>query len=81
MNAFAVTPHDLASLWPEIVLSGTGVVLLLLDAFLPGLRRLLTPLALAGCAVAGWLAWTRVPSGDAFGGLLLWDGVTRYRPD
>lgn len=78
MNAFAITPRDLASLWPEIVLSGTGVLLLLLDAFLPALRRLLTPLALGGCALAAWAAWTRVPPGGSFGGLLAWDGVTQF---
>jgi NADH-quinone oxidoreductase subunit N len=78
MNAFAITPRDLASLWPEIVLSGTGVVLLLLDAFLPALRRLLTPLALGGCALAAWAAWARVPAGGSFGGLLAWDGVTQF---
>jgi len=78
VNAFAITPRDLASLWPEIVLSGTGVLLLLLDAFLPALRRLLTPLALGGCALAGWAAWTRVPPGASFGGLLAWDGVTQF---
>jgi NADH-quinone oxidoreductase subunit N len=78
MNALAVGPQDLASVWPELALSGAGVLLLLLDAFLPALRRLLTPLALAGCAVSAWAAWTRVPAGSSFGGLLLWDGVTQF---
>ena len=78
MNPFAITPRDLASIWPELVLSGTGVVVLLFDAFLPALRRLLTPLALAGCAVAAWAAWLRVPAGESFGGLLLWDGITQF---
>ncbi len=78
MSSLAITPQDLASLWPEIALSGTGVVLLLLDAFLPALRRLLTPLALGGCALAAWAAVSRVPAGSSFGGLLLWDGVTQF---
>lgn len=78
MNAFVVTPQDLASLWPELVLSGAGILVLLMDAFLPALRRLLTPLSLLGCVVAAWAALVRVPAGPSFGGLLLSDGVTQF---
>ena len=68
MNA-VLSPGDVASLGPEILLAVAGSLLLLLDAFLPGARRLLTPLALASTAVAGWLAWRLAP-GTSFGGLI-----------
>lgn len=60
---------DLLSLMPELVLCGAGVVILLLDAFLPALRRLLTPLALIAVAAAGWQAW-QLPAAPSFGGQL-----------
>ncbi len=69
MPAYALPPSDLAAIGSELLLAAAGVVLLLLDAFLPAARRLLTPLAVAATLAAAWLAWTVSP-GPSFGGLL-----------
>jgi NADH-quinone oxidoreductase subunit N len=60
---------DLASLGPELLLCGAGVLVLLLDAFAPRARSLLTPLSLAAVLAAAWAAW-RLPAGSSFGGQL-----------
>ena len=49
-----MTHADLVSLWPELILSGGGVLILLLDAVAPGLRRAWTAVALATTAAAAW---------------------------
>lgn len=69
----------LSSLWsvaPETLLSAAGIAILLLEAFAPSLRRAFTPLAAAATLVAGWLACYRIPEGESFSGLLVFDGVT-----
>lgn len=53
--SFAVSATELASLAPEILLAAAGTVLLLLEAFAPGLRRAFVPLAVAAVAGAAWL--------------------------
>ncbi|HXO43409.1 MAG TPA: NADH-quinone oxidoreductase subunit N [Thermoanaerobaculia bacterium] len=56
-----MTRTDLVSLLPELILCGGGVLILLLDAVAPGLRRAWTAVALAVTAAAGWgagAAWT-----------------------
>ncbi|MEE8138876.1 MAG: NADH-quinone oxidoreductase subunit N [Thermoanaerobaculia bacterium] len=68
--SYALGNADLASILPELALGGAGVLVLLLDAFVPRLKRLSTPLALAALGTAAYLAWTRVPEGSSFGGLL-----------
>jgi NADH-quinone oxidoreductase subunit N len=52
-----MTSADLTSLLPELILCAGGVLILLADALLPGLRRAWTVLALATTAVAGWGVW------------------------
>lgn len=71
-----MSARELAALAPELALTLGGIVILLLDAFAPGLRRAWTPLALAAVAVAAWAAWARVPRGTSFGGLLEASPVT-----
>jgi NADH-quinone oxidoreductase subunit N len=72
---------DLMSLLPEMILSGAGIVILLLDAIAPKLRRAFTALAIlavAGTAWGAWVAWSQFP-GDSmltWGGLLETSGVT-----
>lgn len=72
---------DLMSLLPEMILSGAGIVILLLDAIAPKLRRAFTALAIlavAGAAWGAWAAWSQFP-GDStltWGGLLETSGVT-----
>ncbi len=58
---------DFASILPEIVLAGTGCLILLLEAFAPALRRWFATVALAG--IAGSLyALAVAPMGTTFGG-------------
>ncbi|HVT19239.1 MAG TPA: NADH-quinone oxidoreductase subunit N [Thermoanaerobaculia bacterium] len=66
---------DLLSLLPELILTAGGVLILLLDALLPGARRAWTGIALLTTAAAAWgacAAWTAAASDPAltFGGLL-----------
>ncbi len=68
---------DLISLLPEMILSGAAIVILLLDAIAPKLRRSFLALAIlaTGAATWGaWVAWSRVPGG--FGAAALsWNGL------
>jgi NADH-quinone oxidoreductase subunit N len=72
---------DLMSLLPEMILSGAGIVILLLDAIAPKLRRAFTALAVltvAAAAWGAWMAWASFP-GDStltWSGLLETSGVT-----
>ena len=65
---------DLFSLLPEMILCAAGVVLLMLEALTPGLRRAFTALAVLSTAVAAWgawYAWAHLPEPAlTFGGLL-----------
>lgn len=68
---------DLISILPEMILCGFGVIVLLLDAIAPSLRRTFTPLSVIGTIVAGWGAWRAWAQGasdpalvTSFGGLL-----------
>lgn len=53
--------EELISLLPEMVLCGGGVLLLLLDAVAPGLRRIFTPLAVLVTVAAGLMVQTVMP--------------------
>jgi len=73
---------DLISLLPEMILCGGGILILLLEAIGPALRRAFTALALltVGLAVWGaWMAWSATGSADTVltcNGLLETSGVT-----
>jgi NADH-quinone oxidoreductase subunit N len=67
---------DLTQLAPELILTGAGVLILLVDAFAPRLKRLATPLSLIAILVAAFLIWYRVPVGVSFGGLLESTAIT-----
>lgn len=57
---------DLISLLPEMILCAVGVLVLMLDALAPGLRRAFTGISVLGTAVAAWgasVAWSRLPEG------------------
>src|SRR5215210_5116374 len=56
---------DWALLLPEMVLCGGGVVLLLLDAIAPSMRRAFTPLAVLVALGAGYAAYYATPLGHA----------------
>lgn len=70
-----MTRADLASIAPELLLTGAGCLILLLEAFTPRLRSAFTGLAVLAAAVAGWLAWELSP-GSSFGDLLIADRLT-----
>jgi NADH-quinone oxidoreductase subunit N len=73
---------DLISLLPEMILCGGGILILLLEAIGPALRRAFTALALltTGLAVWGaWMAWSATGSASSVltcNGLLETSGVT-----
>jgi NADH-quinone oxidoreductase subunit N len=75
---------DVMSLLAEMILAGAGIVILLLDAIAPKLRRSFTALAVLATMAAAWgawVAWRHFPghSGDStltWGGLLETSGVT-----
>ena len=71
-----MTGADLWSVAPESVLAVAGIVILLLEAFAPALRRAFTGLAVVAVATAAWAAVAVVPDGPSFYGLLVADGVT-----
>lgn len=67
---YRIPQADIAALLPELILSGTGVLILMLDAFAPAARRLLAPIAVLGTLLAGWQLLAQTPGGVGFGGLL-----------
>ncbi|HVS02650.1 MAG TPA: NADH-quinone oxidoreductase subunit N [Thermoanaerobaculia bacterium] len=70
---------DLASLGPELMLSGAGILVVLLDAMAPRLTRLWVPLALLAAAAAGVsLALDRWGAGESFGGFVERTPVTTF---
>src|SRR5215210_2746065 len=73
-----MTRADLISLLPEMILSGAGIVILLLDAIAPKLRRSFTLFALLSVGAAAWgayQAWLAGP-GSTWRGLLQTSGAT-----
>jgi len=74
-SAWAVPSADLVALSRELVLAGGAVFILLLDAFVPRLRRLSLPLALLVVLTAGLMPWS-VPESSGFGGLLVQNDIT-----
>jgi len=70
-----MTHAEVVSIAPEILLCAAGILILLLEAFAPALRRTFTVLAALSTLAAAWATgW--VPLGESFGGLLEWTPVT-----
>jgi len=67
---------DLMSLLPEMVLCGGGILILLLEAIAPRLRRTFTPIALATTAAAAWGAIYSFVPGLYCSGLLETSAMT-----
>ncbi len=65
---------DLMSLLPEMILSGAGIAILLLDAIAPKLRRAFTALGVLTVLAAAWGAW-RAWSDFPGDSLLTWNGL------
>jgi len=66
---FSIPTSDLLALAPEMLLAAAGTLVLLLEAFVPGLRRLFCPLAVAATVAAAWLI-AGLGAGQAFHGLV-----------
>lgn len=66
----AITRPDLVSLAPELLLTGAGLLILMLDAFLPTLRRWATPLTAAALLGAAALLPATLAAGESFDGLI-----------
>ncbi|HVT45005.1 MAG TPA: NADH-quinone oxidoreductase subunit N [Thermoanaerobaculia bacterium] len=69
-------PGWLGAILPEILLAGFGIVLILLDAFLPRLRGLFAPLTVIVLVVTG-MSELVVPGGSYFGGTYQISAITR----
>ncbi|MFP5284328.1 MAG: NADH-quinone oxidoreductase subunit N, partial [Thermoanaerobaculia bacterium] len=69
-----MSQRDLMSLLPEIVLTGGGVLILLLDAIVPKMRRAFTPLALLVTVLAA-LAVTATSPLRLSRVILTWNGL------
>jgi NADH-quinone oxidoreductase subunit N len=70
-----MTRGDLMSLLPEMILAGGGVLVLMLEALLPGLRRAFTAISLAVTAAAAWGAWVAWTWKPSSGPWLTWNGL------
>jgi len=68
------TQSDLLALAPELILTGAAALLLMIEAFVPTLRRYVSGLTLLAVAGAGW-AQISLPS---YGGI--WSGALRSDP-
>ncbi len=68
-NAYSIPAADLMGIYPELILSGVGVLVLLLDAFFGDRRLLTTLLGLAAVVAAAWQSLGAI-YGASFGGLL-----------
>jgi NADH-quinone oxidoreductase subunit N len=77
MNAsFAVPWSDVAGLAPELLLTAAATLILLLEAFAPGLRRAFGVLSLLATLAAAWLVGIQA-TGTAFHGLVEATPLTR----
>lgn len=74
MNPFSWS--EVATILPELILVTAGVVVLLLEAFTPALRRAFTALSALSVIAAGYAAWAWVPDGTSFKGLITADAIT-----
>ena len=70
MSLSPIQSADLARLLPEMVLAAGGTSILLLDAIVPRLRRVLGPAAMATTLGALYAACFLTPAGPSFGGFL-----------
>jgi NADH-quinone oxidoreductase subunit N len=69
MTDFAIARAELAALAPELVLTGAGALLVLLEAFAPALRRSFCLVATAAAGAAAFLV-VRLEPASAFHGLI-----------
>lgn len=72
------TANDLIAILPEIILTASAGLLLVIEAFLPTLRRVSSELTLVALAAALWARLTHVLPGEVWGGMLAIDSVTAF---
>lgn len=75
---FTPTSSDLLALAPEIILTTAAGLLLLIEAFLPPLRRYLSELTLVAVGCAVWSRITLPLPGPVWSGNLEIDGLASY---
>jgi NADH-quinone oxidoreductase subunit N len=68
---------NIDALKPELLLAGAGVLILLLEAFLPKARRLVNPLAILSIVGATYLVTIAVHTASAFSGLIECTPITQ----
>jgi NADH-quinone oxidoreductase subunit N len=73
---FAVSWNDVAGLAPELLLTAAATLILLLEAFAPGLRRSFGVLSLVATLATAWLLGAQA-TGTAFHGLVEATPLTR----
>jgi NADH-quinone oxidoreductase subunit N len=72
------TTPDLIAVAPEIALTVAAGLLLVIEAFLPRVRRYVSELTLLAVAGAGWLRVNLDLPGEVWGGMLHIDGVAAF---
>ena len=72
------THADLLALAPEIVLTISAGLILIVEAFSPRLRRFLSELTLLAVGTAIWTRWTFDLPGEVWAGMLHVDGLTAF---
>lgn len=68
-SPYVIPASDLLGIYPELILAGAGVAILLIDAFIGHRRLLHTLLGIAAVAASAYFALC-APGGESFGGLL-----------
>ncbi len=72
------TQPDLVAIVPQIILTVTAGVILLLEAFLPSVRRYIGELSLLAIVAAVWARIALPLPGDVWGGMLRVDRVCQF---
>lgn len=75
---YTPTTPDLLAILPYIVLTAAAGLLLVVEAFLPGLRRHASLLAMAAVAAAGWCRLSFGLPGTVWNGMLEIDRVAQF---
>jgi NADH-quinone oxidoreductase subunit N len=72
------TTHDLIAVAPEIALTVAAGLLLVIEAFLPRIRRYVSELTLLAVAIAAWLRIDLDLPGEVWSGMLRIDSVAAF---
>lgn len=75
---FTPTSTDVLAIMPEIVLTAAAGLLLLVEAFLPRVRRYVSELSLLAVVIAGWTRVSLPLPGDVWSGMLSIDRIASF---